>query len=130
MTHQAAQSSAYSAKILHIVPRIAPDIDGVGEYSLRLSKQLRSHHNINTTFLVIRPSEQTPQQLQGFEVRSLRTHTVEAFLDQIPEDVSTVVLQYSNYPYLQGKLDVPIWLAFAMKALQAKGIKTVVMFHE
>ena len=125
-----AAQALSASKILHIVPRIAPEMDGVGEYALRLSKQLRAHHHINTTFLVIRPGPQTQPSLEGFDVRSLHTHTVEAFLANVPADVSTVVLQYSNYPYLQGKLDVPMWLAFAMKALREKGLKTVVMFHE
>ncbi|MEL7332604.1 MAG: hypothetical protein AAFN12_10155, partial [Cyanobacteria bacterium J06560_2] len=117
-------------KILQVVPRIAPDMDGVGEYALRLSKRLKRNHEIDTAFLVIRPSDRTPTELEGFDVHSLRSHTVETFLAKVPSDVSVVVLQYSNYPYLQGKLDAPMWLGLAIRALKAKGILTVVMFHE
>ncbi|MEL6553080.1 MAG: hypothetical protein AAFQ63_06380 [Cyanobacteria bacterium J06621_11] len=117
-------------KILQIVPRVAPDMDGVGEYTLRLSKRLKANHNIESEFLVFRPSDRTPQILDGFPVHRLDDHATSHFLSKISPDISTVVLQYSNYPYLQGKLDAPMWLAPAMRALQHKGIATVVMFHE
>lgn len=117
-------------KILHIVPRIAPDMDGVGEYAMRLSQQLRTHHHIDSEFLVVRPSERTQPLLDGFVVHQLTRHTVANFLAAVPADISAVVLQYSNYPYLRGKLDAPMWLAPSLEALQAKGIPIVVMFHE
>ncbi|MGB3669451.1 MAG: hypothetical protein WA783_01040 [Phormidesmis sp.] len=122
--------SVSAQKILQIVPRIAPDMDGVGEYAVRLAQRLKANYQIDSAFLVIRPSSKTQSVLDGFDVHSLHTHSVEAFLSAIPPDVSTVVLQYSNYPYLQGKLDAPMWLGAAMKALKKKGILTVVMFHE
>ncbi|MEL6353399.1 MAG: hypothetical protein AAFR58_16855 [Cyanobacteria bacterium J06627_28] len=119
-----------SSKILHIVPRIAPDVDGVGDYAMRLSRQLRTHHQIDSEFLVVRPSELTKPSLEGFTVRRFVQHTVPDFIEMVPADIAAVVLQYSNYPYLQGKLDSPMWLTPALKALQAKGIPVVVMFHE
>ncbi|MGD1898936.1 MAG: hypothetical protein ACFB16_18530 [Phormidesmis sp.] len=121
---------ATPTKILQIVPRISPEMDGVGEYSLRLSKRLRANHQIDSAFLVVRPSDKNQPTLDGFAVHCLRSHTVDAFLDLVPSDVSAVVLQYSNYPYLQGKLDAPMWLGLAMRKLKAKGIVTIVMFHE
>ena len=117
-------------KILHIIPRIAPDMDGVGQYAMRLSRQLRSHHQIDSDFLVVRPSARTQSSLDGFTVHRFTEHTVPNFLETVPADISAVVLQYSNYPYLQGKLDSPMWLAPALKTLKAKGIPVVVMFHE
>ncbi|MEL7224798.1 MAG: hypothetical protein AAGL17_08020, partial [Cyanobacteria bacterium J06576_12] len=112
------------------VPRVAPDMDGVGEYAIRLTKQLKADHQIETEFLVVRPSARTQPMLEGFVVHKFTQHTVPDFLAAVPADISTVVLQYSNYPYLQGKLDVPIWLAPALRALQKKGVAVVVMFHE
>ncbi len=117
-------------KILQIVPRIVPDMDGVGDYTIKLAQQLRANHQIDSAFLVVRPSDKTQPVWDGFDIHSLHTHSVEAFLNAVPSDVSAVVLQYSNYPYLQGKLDAPMWLGAGMKALQEKGILTVVMFHE
>ncbi|MGD1867440.1 MAG: hypothetical protein ACFB0D_23055 [Phormidesmis sp.] len=117
-------------KILQIVPRIAPDMDGVGEYAMRLSQQLKSDHHIDSEFLVVRPSDQTQPMLNGFTVHRFTQHTVRDFLTTVAADISAVVLQYSNYPYLQGKLDSPLWLGSALKALQDKGIPVLVMFHE
>ncbi len=127
---QAKSLSDSDQKILQIVPRIAPDMDGVGEYAMRLAQRLKANHQIDSAFLVVRPSDKTQSVVDGFDTYSLRTHTVEALLDAVPSDVSTVVLQYSNYPYLQGKLDAPMWLGVAMRALKERGILTVVMFHE
>lgn len=129
-TSQTRPTKTLPTKILQIVPRIAPDMDGVGEYTLRLSKRLKANHNIDSEFLVFRPSDRTPQTLEDFPVHRLDDHIVSTFLSKISPEISTVVLQYSNYPYLQGKLDAPLWLALALKALKQKGIATIVMFHE
>lgn len=117
-------------KILQIVPRLPPDIDGVGDYALQIAQQLRDRYQILSEFLVFRPSDRTKDRLDTFFVHRLDTHSVEGLLGQIPPDISTVVLQYSNYPYLLGKLDAPYWLIPAMKALKQRQIRVVVMFHE
>lgn len=120
----------HATKILQIVPRLSPDVDGVGDYSLQLAHQLREHHQILSDFLVFRPSRRTQPRVGDFTVHRLDTHTVEGLLEQIPVDTSTVVLQYSNYPYLRGKLDSPAWLVAALSALRQRGLRVVIMFHE
>ena len=117
-------------KILQIVPRIAPDVDGVGDYTLSLAQELRDRYQIVSDFLVVRPSNQTQPSVDGFTVHCLANHTVAAVLEQIPEDVATVILQYSNYPYLLGKLDAPTWLVVALMLLKQRGLSVLVMFHE
>ena len=122
--------STYRQKILQIVPRLSPDVDGVGDYALLLAHQLCDRHQILSDFLVFRPSCRTQPKVDRFAVHRLTNHTVEGFLERIPLDISTVVLQYSNYPYLLGKLDTPVWLVAALKALKQRGLHIMVMFHE
>ncbi len=129
-SQQASPIQLSSQRILQVVPRIAPDMDGVGEYAVRLAKQLRCAQQIDTAFVVMHTSDETPSRLDGFDVYRLRSHTVEALLETVPADVSVVVLQYSNYPYLRGKLDSPMWFVPAFRSLQERGISVVVMFHE
>ena len=118
-----------SFKLLQIVPRLAPDVDGVGDYALNLAHQFAAQR-ISSEFLVVRPSPRTPLNQQGFPVHRLEAETVEGVLTKVPNSVSTVLLQYSNYPYLRGKLDAPGWLATGLETLKQRGIRIVVMFHE
>lgn len=122
--------SAQPTRILQIVPRIFPDVDGVGDYALQLAHQLYDHHQILSDFLVFRPNPRLQPQVDQFPVHRLQTHTVAGLVDQVPENISTIFLQYSNYPYLQGKLDAPMWLVDALKVLKQRGLRIVVMFHE
>ncbi len=122
--------SSQTTKILQIVPRLSPDVDGVGDYTLSLAHELRDRYQIHSDFLVVRPSERTQPVVDGFTVHHLAAHTAEGLLAQIPADVSTIVLQYSNYPYLLGKLDAPAWLVVALMRLKRQGLRIVIMFHE
>ncbi|MBX2864952.1 MAG: hypothetical protein KTR27_15480 [Leptolyngbyaceae cyanobacterium MAG.088] len=117
-------------RILQIVPRIFPDVDGVGDYALQLAHQLWEHHQIQSEFLVFRPNPKLRSHVNQFPVHRLDNHTVEGLLDRLPKNISTIFLQYSNYPYLLGKLDMPMWLADALKVLKLQGVQIVVMFHE
>ncbi|NEP17528.1 MAG: glycosyltransferase [Leptolyngbya sp. SIO4C1] len=119
-----------ATRILQIVPRLSPDVDGVGDYALLLAQRLRDRNQIGSDFLVFRPSRRTRSRVEGFPVHRLEAHTVAGLLERIPTGVSTVVLQYSNYPYLLGKLDTPLWLVTVLTALKRRGLRTVVMFHE
>lgn len=122
--------SAQPTRILQIVPRLFPDVDGVGDYALQLAQQLYDYHQIRSDFLVFRPSSRLQPQVDRFSVHRLHTHTVPGLVDQVPANISTIFLQYSNYPYLQGKLDAPMWLVDALKVLKQRGLRIVVMFHE
>ena len=122
--------AAQPTRILQIVPRIFPDVDGVGDYALQLAHQLCDRNQILSDFLVFRPNPKLQPHVDQFPVHRLENHTVQGVLDRLPEDVSTVLLQYSNYPYLHGKLDAPMWLVDALKALTRKGLQVIAMFHE
>lgn len=118
-----------SQKLLQIVPRLPPDSDGVGDYARLLAQQLFQDHAINTEFVVFYHSDQTPEKTDGFRTHRLPAHAVDNFLSLIPKDISGIILHYSNYPYLQGKLDSPAWLVEALTKI-VPTIPLVVMFHE
>ena len=122
--------TAQPTRILQIVPRLFPDVDGVGDYALQLAHQLHDHSQILSDFLVFRPNPRLQPMLDQFAVHRLNHHTAQGLVDQVPENISTIFLQYSNYPYLLGKLDTPMWLVDALKSLKQRGLRIVVMFHE
>ena len=117
-------------KILQIVPRLSPDVDGVGDYALLLAHQLRDRHHILTDFLVFRPSLSQSFQIKNFSAYPLIDSTVESILAPISSEIATIVLQYSNYPYLMGKLDRPTYLVKALRELKQRQVRIIVMFHE
>lgn len=118
-------------KIVQIVPRLPPYTDGVGDYSLKLAEQLLKQDKIKTHFLVCRPDIYPEKNIKGFPMTILPSLTTEAFLSVFPSDAKNVILQYSNYPYLQGKLDLPFWLPRALDQLISQNdLKLLVMFHE
>lgn len=118
-------------KILQIVPRLPPYSDGVGDYARLLAKQLSSAHTLDTEFVTFRPGTKTPAEVDGFPTHRLFNHSAEALLDLVPDTIDGILLHYSNYPYLQSKLDAPFWLVDALKKLQARQqCPLVVMYHE
>ncbi|MDJ0728440.1 MAG: hypothetical protein QNJ33_00440 [Crocosphaera sp.] len=118
-------------KIVQIVPRLPPYTDGVGDYALMLAEHLLKQHHIKTHFLVCRPDIYPQKTINGFSITVLPSLTTEAFLSVFPSDAQNIILQYSNYPYLQGKLDIPFWLPRALDMIiQKYHLKLLVMFHE
>ncbi|MEM8611202.1 MAG: hypothetical protein AAGF93_04210 [Cyanobacteria bacterium P01_H01_bin.105] len=80
--------------------------------------------------MVFRPNPRLQPKLDQFAVHRLNHHTAQGLVNQVTENISTIFLQYSNYPYLLGKLDTPMWLVDALKILKQRGLRIVVMFHE
>ncbi|MEL7067611.1 MAG: hypothetical protein AAGN15_03035 [Cyanobacteria bacterium J06581_3] len=123
-------------KILQIVPRLPPYSDGVGDYARLLAQQLRRTHQIETEFITFRPGTETPDRVDGFRTHRLFTHSVDAFISLSPKNIGGILLHYSNYPYLEGKLNAPFWLVQALRKLrqqklrQHKSMPLVTMFHE
>ncbi|MBE9125471.1 MULTISPECIES: glycosyltransferase family 1 protein [unclassified Coleofasciculus] len=117
--------------IVQIVPRLPPYTDGVGDYSLRLAEQLLKAHGITTQFLAFQQGLKLDPMINGFPVIGLPAHNLDAFLSVFPKDVDAILVHYSNYPYLRGKLDAPFWLVDALRlVVRQQSLKLVVMFHE
>ncbi|NJN22131.1 MAG: hypothetical protein HC812_14285 [Leptolyngbya sp. RL_3_1] len=102
-------------KILQVVPRLPPYLDGVGDYALNIFKALSQLSDFSLEFLVIRPDQKSEDWVDGFRSYRLLKASRKDFIDLVPRDVDVILLQYSNYPYLLGKLDAPYWLLNALK---------------
>ena len=118
-------------KIVQIVPRLPPYTDGVGDYALRLAEELLNAHGITTQFLVFQKELELEPVINGFPVIGLSEHSSNAFLSVFPKESEGIILHYSNYPYLRGKLDAPFWMVDALRSLvKQRSLKLIVMFHE
>lgn len=118
-------------KIVQIVPRLPPNTDGVGDYSLRLAEQLFKAYQIETHFIVFQKGIETQPNINGFSTIGLTEHNQSALFSGLPDNFEGIILHYSNFPYIQGKLDAPFWLVKSLKSiLKLRPIKLVVMFHE
>ena len=119
-----------NTKLLQIVPRLPPYSDGVGDYARLLALQLFKSHQLETEFVSFRPGK-TPGTTDGFKTHRLFEHTARELRSFVSPETTGILLHYSNYPYLQGKLDAPIWLAQALKQIKRdRNLPVAVMFHE
>ncbi len=126
-----------NTKILQIIPTPPNCTDGIGDFALLLAEQLLKDYRINTHFLVFRTDIKVDSNINGFAVTRLSSHNAEAFLSAVPEDISTIVLQFSGFPYFQTNIrgmfgiGTPFWLVKALKkVMDSKQIKLIAMFHE
>ncbi len=122
-----------ASKVISIVPRLPPSIDGVGDYALTLARQLRSSFGVETVFLVVDVQAQLPPDIEGFTIRQLVRHSPDALVSSLCQGsprIHNVLVQYANYAY--DRWGCPFWL---IKGLQrwkqtVLNAKLVAMFHE
>ena len=113
--------------ILQIYPRLPPTIDGIGDYAVTLAKGL-SQYNIRTHFMTVPQGKVLLDD--RFPIVPLHTHSPQAFVDAIPQQIQTVILHFSDYPY-DAKRGTPTWLVTALKAMkQQRSLRLIIMFHE
>jgi hypothetical protein len=62
------QSFIMALKIITIVPRLPPLVDGVGDYAFQLAQALRTHHQIETQFIVCDPDWEDATAVAPFPV--------------------------------------------------------------
>lgn len=116
-----------------VVPRLPPSVDGLGDYSLSLARQLRSEFNIETQFIVTDNCWTGNSTIEGFQVRKLSKRNAAGLVALLPDEQSpsqTVLLHYVGYGY--AKRGSPVWLVSALSNWR-KGNekrKLVTMFHE
>ncbi len=122
-------------KIIQIVPRLKPAIDGVGDYSLVLANKLLEKHDIETLFLVCDPLWRGEDVIDGFQVIRLTDRTEKRFFATLSKvvlehQISKVLLQYVGYGY--EKRGCPVWLIRGLSKFKIKSSKTkiITMFHE
>ncbi len=122
--------------LLHIVPRLFPQIDGVGDYALRLAQELRSAHQLNSRFLVTSPDWPVQSDVDGFTASQLARPDASALAAALPERDGTLpLLHYVGYGYQ--KRGIPFWLVAGIKTWLGRNEnlpnhprRLAVMFHE
>ncbi len=120
-------------RIICIVPRLPPAIDGLGDYGLNLARQLRQDFGLVTDFLVADPNWASEDFVEGFAVKQVAVRADAALLALLPNQTqskTTVLLHYVGYGY--ARRGCPVWLVEGLerwrKATDNRYLVT--MFHE
>ncbi|MEO1389783.1 MAG: glycosyltransferase family 1 protein [Cyanobacteria bacterium J06634_6] len=117
--------------IIQIVPRLPPEIDGVGAYAYCLAQQMRQDFDIQTNFIVGDPNWTGTSCLDGFPVSCLnRCSAVDLCSLLKQQSVSAILLHYVGYGY--AKRGCPTWVIDGLQKWQqsASAPALVTMFHE
>ncbi|MGB3296356.1 MAG: hypothetical protein WBB01_25500 [Phormidesmis sp.] len=118
-------------RIVQIVPRLPPVIDGVGDYAYRLAQQMRQDFDIQTHFIVGDPNWIGPSDLGGFSVSRLSRRSASDLRLVLKHQPSAIIfLHYVSYGY--AKRGCPNWLVNALNQWHASNsnARLVTMFHE
>ena len=111
-----------------IVPRLPPAIDGLGDYGLLLSRELKNKHSIESSFIVCDPNWSGPIEIENFKIKvAAKRQKIE--LLKLLERTDILLLHYVGYGY--AKRGCPLWLMEAVvewKKNQKK--KLITMVHE
>jgi hypothetical protein len=118
-------------KLVSIVPRFFPRIDGIGDYALAHARLLREASGIDTRFIVADPEWHGFETLEGFEITHLaRRFTSDLFRSLPRANDEPVVLHYGGYGY--AKRGCPAWLVTALERWRKENNERFLMtiFHE
>ncbi len=121
------------ARIVAIVPRLPPSIDGVGDYALHLARQLRQDSGLITDFLVGDPDWNGETSVEEFAVERVALRSPRDLLKLLPNESkspATVLLHYVGYGY--ARRGCPVWLVEGLERWRKAGEnrRLVTMFHE
>ena len=118
--------------LISIVPRLPPATDGLGDYALRLARQLRSDFGLETRFVVGDPNWSGDNSLDGFSVACLEERSAAALSSVLADATASpaVLLHYVGYGY--ARRGAPVWLASGLEKWRAGNEKSrlLTMFHE
>ncbi len=120
-------------KIISIVPRVPPAIDGIGDYAVRLAQGLQTSHGFDTHFIIGDPCWQNVSTAAGFNVSGIAHRTPASLiglLEQQAQPDSTILLHYVLHGF--AKRGCPFWLIDALEQWRQQHPTTriVTMFHE
>lgn len=120
-------------KIIQIVPKLPPSINGLGDYALNLARQLWKDYNIETRFLVGDRNWQGATEIEGFTIQQITADSAEALFSLLSFDKKqsvSVLLHYVGYGY--ANRGCPIWLVEGLERWKARTANShlVTMFHE
>lgn len=106
--------------ILHLVPRLPPLTDGVGDYARQLAQALRREGGLDSAFLVADPAWQGDARLDGCPVHRLPARTAAALAGALnAAGGDAVLLHYVGYGY--HPRGVPRWLLAGLTAWRRGG---------
>lgn len=123
-------------RIISIVPRLPPAIDGVGDYALCLARQLRSDFNIETIFLLGNLATKNNSFLENFQSEIITDRSADSLFFMLKKyshdlnELTIVLLHYSGYGY--AKRGCPNWLIDGLKKWKQEvvNVRLLTMFHE
>jgi hypothetical protein len=117
--------------LIMIVPRLPPLVDGVGDYSLSLARQIKQDFGLETRFIVCDPAWSGAGG-EEFEIAALASRTSAALCQQLEawRQPTIVVLHYVGYGY--ARRGCPTWLVNGLSAWHQGQAQRylVTMFHE
>jgi len=120
-------------KLTAIIPRLPPVVDGVGDYALCLARLLRDNVGTCTRFIVTDLAWAGTDEVEGFEVSRMTSHSADELLNLLAEDSSAgaqALLHYEGYGYAQR--GCPFWLVDGVERWRqgSDARRLVTMFHE
>jgi hypothetical protein len=120
-------------RIIAIVPRLPPAIDGIGDYAIRLAQGLQASYGLETHFITGDPHWQKISTAAGFNVNGIAERTSASLfrlLEQQARSGSTILLHYVLHGF--AKRGCPFWLIDALEQWrqQYPDTRLVTMFHE
>lgn len=124
---------ALMIEVLQIMPRVPPAICGIGDYSLRLARELSANHDIRSSFLCAGTNATIPEGGTEYPTAKLPALTARALVQHVRQretPYQAIVLHVSLYGYQ--KRAIPFWLSRAVSMLSQKpdSPPLVAMFHE
>ncbi len=125
-------NSRHTGRVISIIPRLPPSVDGVGDYALGLARQLRSDFSFETQFVVGDPTWVGNNQLEGFYITKVTERSAEALFTQLVQVhcAKTILLHYVGYGY--AKRGCPKWLVDGLLHWKTSypTADLITMFHE
>ena len=120
-------------QIISIVPSLAPEVNGVGDYGLSLAHRLHQEYGINTRFIIGDPHWRHSSSVDGFEVNWVDRRSPEVLhklLADCGSQSAAVLVHYVGHGYARG--GIPFWLiqGLARWKLQYPSLHLLTMFHE
>jgi hypothetical protein len=120
-------------RIISIVPRLPPAVDGLGDYGLNVALQLRQDFGLVTEFVVGDPAWTGGTFVEEFKVKQVVGRSTAALLELLPTEAQskvTIFLHYVGYGY--ARRGSPVWLVEGLERWRkaADNRLLVTMFHE
>lgn len=114
--------------LTQLVPTLPPDINGLGDFALALTRQLQQAHGLQTELVVANPTWAGTAAALGQPVRQLAQRRAAALVAILPRD-RPLLLHYEGYGY--ARRGWPHWLLQALRTWRQQSRQPLLtLFHE